>query len=154
MKKNTTRHDFWLKAKIPDDCWEWQEGLSDPGQYGKTTRDDISDYAHRVAWELFHNEKIPDGMCVLHKCDNSKCINPFHLFLGTKGQNNTDRAQKGRNANVTGEQHPNAKLDELQVKQMRELYATGNYTHKSLSVIFFVSPATVGKIVRNERWSK
>lgn len=145
------RHNFWLKVKVSDECWPWQEGLSDPGGYGKTTVDDTSEYAHRVAWELFHNEKIPDGMCVLHTCDNPPCCNPFHLFLGTKGENNTDRANKGRSNNVRGEKHWNARIPDTVIVQMRELYATGNYTHKQLGEIFHTSTAYVSKVLNGKR---
>ena len=63
-------------------------------------------------------------MCVLHNCpggDNSSCINPDHLWLGTKAQNNSDRAKKGRNNNVVGEKHPASKIAEYQAKEIKNM---------------------------------
>lgn len=65
--------------------------------YGQFYIGDKRFLAHRVAWELAGNV-IPDSMCVLHKCDQKLCTNVDHLFLGTKGDNNADRARKGRSA--------------------------------------------------------
>lgn len=80
-------------------CWLWTAALNNKG-YGK-----IGAYrskgrydwmlAHRASWFLFKGQ-LSDEMCVLHKCDTPACVNPDHLFLGTKGDNIRDAVHKGR----------------------------------------------------------
>lgn len=79
--------------------------------------------AHRVSWTLYRGE-IPDGLCVLHKCDTPPCVNPEHLFIGTLQDNNADMAAKGRWSingprGLKGESHPQAKLTVQSVREIR-----------------------------------
>jgi hypothetical protein len=89
---------FWPKVnkRGPDECWEWN-GCTKPFGYGFISRrpSGNSELAHRVSWELA-NGPIPDGLYVLHRCDNPPCVNPNHLFLGDYGDNARDRAAKKR----------------------------------------------------------
>ena len=95
------RERFWKKVDVrgPSDCWEWQGA---PGNHGYGTiiagrGGRLGSYlAHRLSWEI-HFGSIPLGMCVLHHCDNRICVNPDHLFLGTKSDNHRDMCRKGRN---------------------------------------------------------
>lgn len=90
---------FWPKVEKaePDGCWEWKANR-DRGGYGRMTVAGTPrkiDSAHRVAWQLT-NGPIPDGLWVLHRCDNRGCVNPAHLFLGTRTDNVRDMMAKGR----------------------------------------------------------
>lgn len=76
------------------ECIEWRGAKTGFG-YGKRKINGKSLMTHRLAWERA-NGPIPNGMCVLHRCDNPPCINPDHLFIGTHGDNNRDCYQKGR----------------------------------------------------------
>ena len=114
---------FLDKIKVmPNGCWEWQ-GPIGSNKYGKMSFLGGTWNSHRVAWMIFKGT-IPDGMFLLHKCDNPPCSNPDHLFLGTHRQNMRDMTDKGRKA-VTlppvplGEKHYKAKLTNEQVKFIR-----------------------------------
>jgi hypothetical protein len=87
---------FWEKVRIAskDECWLWTASLNNKG-YGKIGEGKKILLAHRVSWEL-HFGPIPDRLCVLHKCDNPKCVNPDHLFLGTQKDNAQDMVRKNR----------------------------------------------------------
>lgn len=75
-------------------CWEWQGAKNNIG-YGFIRDGDKMRTTHRVAYEIYRGP-IPEGMCVLHKCDNRKCVNPEHLWLGTRQDNADDMINKGR----------------------------------------------------------
>jgi len=84
----------WTKVKKTESCWEWTASKNVHG-YGIIKKDGRMHLAHRVLFELTGG-KIPNGMQVLHHCDNPACVNPDHLFLGTHGDNMRDMFKKGR----------------------------------------------------------
>lgn len=87
---------FWSKVdkKGPEDCWQWKAAIR-PDGYGTFRYNKKMVAAHRLSWELTHNCS-PGEMHVLHKCDNKKCVNTNHLFLGTRSDNMKDMVSKDR----------------------------------------------------------
>lgn len=87
---------FELKfAQAESGCWLWTAGVYPFGHGKFAVGGRRADRAHRVSWRLYRGD-ISDGLCVLHRCDVPACVNPKHLFLGTKLDNNMDKAIKGR----------------------------------------------------------
>jgi hypothetical protein len=86
---------FWEKVEKGDGCWLWKGQIGTPGYGTLSVSHNRKRSAHRVSWEL-HYGTVPDGMCVLHRCDNRPCVRPDHLFVGTLLDNNVDCIKKGR----------------------------------------------------------
>ena len=129
-------------------CWEWVAGTNGRG-YGRIGFEMKSYLAHRISYQLafgsFHK-----NMCVLHKCDNTFCVNPSHLFLGSQADNMKDMKEKGRGAKFPdrkGEKSPNHKLTDKQVDEIRKCYLEGDTTQVELSKKFGVDPSQIGHIV-------
>jgi len=146
---------FWKKVRKSSGCWEWQGHLSNGyGIFGHDTK------AHRASWQLSVGA-IPVGLCVLHRCDNRACVRPDHLFIGTVGDNNKDRAAKGRSKGTfpSGDAHPAkqrlggkhwcAKLSGVDVLNIRNKSESGE-TQTAIARHFNVHPATISRIVRRE----
>lgn len=105
--------------------------------------------AHRAAWEIAHGD-IPEGMAVCHRCDNPPCCNPAHLFLGTTGDNNRDRASKGRGAQ--GERVHFARLTEDQVIAIRQRHSADGSSLRRLAREFGVSNSTIHAVLSGQTW--
>lgn len=92
--RQESKDNFWNLCDRSGDCWEWQGKLNDCGYGLKRYMGKLMN-AHRAAY-LHAVGEIPDGMCVCHSCDNTKCMNPDHLWLGTHQDNMDDMWEKGR----------------------------------------------------------
>ena len=105
MKDDLASIRFWSKVNRTDGCWEWIGAKTNKG-YGSTWHQGRREDTHRIAWRLV-NGPIPEGMWVLHKCDNPPCVRPDHLYLGDIHQNARDAMERGRTAR--GERLPSGR---------------------------------------------
>lgn len=117
-------------------CLEWM--FPDKRGYGRLEFQRERDKAHRWAWRLWVGP-IPDGMSVLHKCDNPPCIEPRHLELGTKKKNNDDAWLRGRQPLL---------LSAEQVLEIRRRYAAGGISQQRLADEYGVGPKTISNRLR------
>ncbi len=140
--------------RVPESgCWLWT-GFVMPNGYGMVG--DVEDgkcthpLAHRAIWRAF-NGPIPDGLCVLHRCDVRCCVNPAHLFLGTHLDNMRDMDCKGRRITPSrkGERNAFAKLTDSQVREIR----ASKESSWVLAPLFGVTPSAVQQARNGRRWS-
>jgi HNH endonuclease len=122
-----------------DSCWLWKGSKTKKG-YGTVWTEGKHKLTHRYAWELTHNESIPQGYFVCHRCDTPSCIRPSHLFLGTPTENLVDMVRKGRRE-YHGEKNPAAKLTDAEVADIRQRYRRGG--GRALAAEFGVTLDTV-----------
>lgn len=132
------------RIKVNDEtgCWEIQ-GYLDKDGYGEVS----GRRAHRVAYELFIGE-IPQGLLVCHKCDNRRCCNPDHLFLGTQKENVADMIRKGRKDPRYGERNTQNKLTEQEVLEI--YYSTE--VQRIVALKYGIDQSTVSNIKTGKLW--
>lgn len=153
-----------------DECWNWIGATAGKG-YGVLSINGKMKYAHRVQYERWNNTSIPDGMVVLHACDNPSCVNPFHLSIGTQRENIEDAVKKGRTAKgeahglvknpgaaARGERVASSKLTAEQVDAIRKEYVKGTPGRRSenslsgLAKKYGVGFQAISKIVNGGTW--
>lgn len=130
-------------------CVEWRGCRVLRGYGQRHRRGERERYAHRVAWIETHGV-IPDGMFVLHHCDNPACVNVGHLFLGTHTDNMQDMMNKGRS--LKAERNHQAKLNQPAVERMRAWRYEG-LTYRAIAVLFNVTVATAFNAVTGKSWA-
>lgn len=122
-------------------CMEYQGCIQGNG-YSRATVERITDYGHRHIYRLMKGP-IPEGLDVCHRCDNRKCINPEHLFLGTRADNMADAVAKGRQAK--GAMLPHTKLTEFIRSEIAGLAKQG-LKYKDIAIRFGITSSHAGQI--------
>ena len=162
-KRGTLEERFWPKVLkgAEKECWLWQANKNNMGygmiqslEYGRKI------LAHRASF-IIKNGPIKDDICVLHRCDTPSCVNPNHLFLGTKLENNKDRDAKGRTRYghnplypppiFRGEDANSSKLTNTKVLEMRDLMSRGATT-REMVVRYGIERSTVKRIRNRRTW--
>lgn len=149
---------FFSKFEMTDGCWIWRGSRQSSDGYGR-----VSNYegkratetfsAPRLSFEFF-NGPIPEGYCVCHRCDNRRCVNPAHLFIGTKAENNADMRAKGRAVynSAPGELNPSARLTTEQIAELRRVRRETGLSYPKLGRMFGVSTSHAHRIVTGVNW--
>lgn len=153
MNKTFNSNKLWSKINkcSKSECWEWQ-GTKTTAGYGVIRINYKLQYAHRLAWELSNNIKIPKKGVICHSCDNPGCCNPSHLFLGSQADNLADARQKGRLPSIEGEAHHNTHISEDDVRQIRYLGYT-NMSKKKIGERFGISRQAITDILYKRTWA-
>lgn len=153
---------FWSKVdhRGDDECWPWTCSIANTGYGQMSKRRPDGKWtmvnSHRLSWEEHHGE-IPEGLEILHRCDNRLCCNPSHLFLGSQADNVADMVAKQRHAFGEGAGRA-AKLTQeqvLEIKAVLEPYAGARVRRgvvRDLAERFGVSKATVCLIGKGRNW--
>lgn len=148
---------FWTKVAITaneEKCWEWTAGKRRRG-YGQfslslSVNIDRGFVATRVSY-FISNGADPREMVVCHSCDNTSCVNPKHLFLGTNKDNTMDMMKKGRGIQPLGSNSGRSKLKEADVLKIRQLHASG-LSQKAIGRQYNVDGSAICNIIRKRNW--
>ena len=161
MSNKQTAESFWAKVDMQSrtKCWKWVGACNNTG-YGTVAWHGSTFTAHRVAaWltGMISSPRAPaskkDKTHVLHKCDNRKCCNPDHFFLGSYSDNQKDCYKKKRRQAFKGETHANSKLTNRQAEEIRTRYAAGDILQKTLAEKYGVSNRVIRLIVMGESYT-
>jgi len=152
IAKRNNIEKFWDNIQIGpiDYCWLWTKSTR-KGGYGHVKWEGKDCCAHRLSYQFWYKCDIPSNLEVCHKCDNPKCCNPTHLFLGTTLDNVRDKVTKNRQAR--GTTNGKSKLTEDDVTKIKFLYKTKAITYTELGQMFCVSKSAIAHIIRGESWN-
>jgi hypothetical protein len=151
MKGLSATERFDLQVKLTDGCWLWAASTDKDG-YGifRGIYEGVTHTkAHRYSWELHNKQHIPPKMLICHKCDNPRCVNPDHLFLGTVGDNMRDKIAKNRHNIPKGELAPKAILKESDVL----LILADPRPYAQIAADYNVAATTIGSIKSRHSWA-
>lgn len=142
-QKQTAR--FWSKVDMrgPDECWLWK-AYTDKAGYGTVSINYKMFQAHHISFLLYYGE-LPRPMG-LHSCDTPSCVNPRHIHAGTSQQNTDEMRDRGRMS--VGTQHYNARLDDMQILEIRRK----SDSQRKLAKKFGVSQTTIRRIQQRIIW--
>lgn len=147
MRKNIFNKEVLLQGiDIVGECWIWNKTKpATTTGYSQLSINGVTHLLHRLVFELYHGP-LQDGECVLHTCDNRPCCNPDHLVAGTKGDNNKDRAEKGRSC--SGE---NCHLSKLTADVVIQIFnEPGSY--RGLARKYGLNKGTIKQIKTKQTW--
>jgi hypothetical protein len=156
---NPDAYRFLIKVKpsSTSECWEWT-GATQAKGYGRFKSNGKIECSHRFSYKMFIGN-IPKGMNVCHKCDNPKCVNPEHLFVGTQSDNMVDCRDKGRlvipdGGNFKDEHKPhNSSTDTETIKQIKASIDNG-YSNTGIAAEYGVKNQLVRDIRRGKSYQK
>jgi hypothetical protein len=147
---------FWGKVSKQDDesCWEWTAALMNGYGWFHVNKTHGPKFAHRFS--AFLNgliDSIDSDMHVLHKCDNPKCCNPKHLFVGTNADNVADRVSKNRSGfkKLHGQSNGMSKLLDSDIRTIRGLYFSDQISQSKIAKLYGVKQPHISRIVNNVR---
>jgi predicted XRE-type DNA-binding protein len=137
------------RIKIRGECWAWTGAKTKSGyptiKVGRGRANAKTQAVHRLMWEHFYQQEIPDGMFVMHSCDTPSCVNPLHLSIGTHAENMADMSQKGRARSGL------AKLDADSIQAAQRLRSVG-MMHKDIANEIGVSRSSVTKLLNGQSY--
>lgn len=148
-KVETLLDKYDANEEIKNECWEWKGKISASG-YGCLDYKGKSTSIHRVSYQYFKGI-IPNKMNVCHSCDNKKCFNPLHLWLGTTKENIDDAYRKGLINTRKGSKNHHSKLKEYQILEIRVLINAG-MKNIEIAEKYDVGHGTISLIRLNQTW--
>jgi HNH endonuclease len=141
-----------VDLEIQNECIVWN-GARDRDGYGRVYLPKTNSFdwkVHRVVWSLYWQKEIPEGLWLLHQCDNPPCCNPYHFRLGTNTENTLERDIRGRTAKMYGLKNPQTKLTDEQVREIRLLRQRG-FLQREIAEKFNVKSCYISEILSGKK---